>query len=77
MKKVIQKQTTLLQVQKQKQIFAAGATITEIHNGVSDTFTGIGCSKGTFLLKVKDNTKPYQVTQNIKHKHFINPSKKN
>ena len=33
----------------------------KVHNEFSNVFTGIRCFKGTFLLKVKENAKPYQV----------------
>ena len=41
---------------------ATGAKTTmKIHNKFSDVFTGILCFKGTFSLKIKEDTQPYQV----------------
>ena len=33
----------------------------KIHNSYNDVFNGIGCFKGTFLLQLKPDSKPYQV----------------
>ena len=53
--KLTWEQTTLLQVQTQKQTgLQMLKTKTKIHNEFSTMFTGIGYLKGTFLLKVTD-----------------------
>ena len=39
----------------------SNAMTQKIHNAYSGIFTGIGCSKGTFSLQLKPNSKPYQV----------------
>ena len=38
---------------------ASDKTTINIHNEFSDMFTGIKCFKGTFSLKVIDDTKPH------------------
>ena len=37
------------------------ATIMKKHNEFSNVFMGIGCFKGTFSLKLKDDAKPFQM----------------
>ena len=39
---------------------ASAKTTIKLHNESSKVFTGIGCFKGTFSLKVKEDTKPIQ-----------------
>ena len=36
-------------------------TTRKIHNDFSYVFTGIGCSRGTYSLKIKDDPNTYQV----------------
>ena len=33
----------------------------QMHKEFKDVFSGTGCFKGTFLLQVKEESKPYQV----------------
>ena len=36
-----------------------------MHEKYGDVFTGIGCLKGTFSLLVKEDAKPYKVSQGV------------
>ena len=54
---------------------ASVQTTTEMINEFSGIFTGIGCFKWNFSLKVKEMLSPDRHSQDVWHTHFRNPSK--